>query len=663
MRTSESFPTLAERLKRQAAMGKPHAPEYAPVTLWVEACSAVDASETLKPTLAVVPAASRVAVVDDGVARIETAGRADPSTLDAWISLPVQRLDDLRALLDEAPGADVVVIEASRELNADTLYRLASAAHSDSVCSSVSWGEPDGEASKRKPPHVVGAVPPLAIAGPSWGLVYIRRDSLDLALDNARAVDGGATSVDSVREAIGRLLAGAGFVHRCLTNPDPAVSQDQAKRPAKPRDSISVVLDMRHLADNVTGTQIQALGLLGALAKSSDVRLTAIVPRRLHPSVVPLVEPLRDAVAFSSPSSVGRADIFHRPRQIVALDDLVECFAFGSRFVLTHQDMIAERSPSYFASVADWETFRRTTSAAFESADQVGFFSEHAALDAASDGVLDPERATVVPLGVDHIRNEGPFERPASLSKLGRRPFLLVIGTSFRHKNRLFALRVLRELAGERGWEGGLVLAGMDAPNGSSMPEERNMLGRDPLLRDRVLMLGHVTESQKRALYSEAALTLFPSLQEGFGLVPFESAAFGTPCLYAWRSSLPEYLPRAGALPADFSVERSAAAILELLESRASQESLVSEIRGCAATLTWDETARGYVEVYRRALADPRRTLDRSVLGAIASPTSAEERAILHVYRRRAAFRAVIDAVIRVGAAATRATRVGRQRS
>jgi hypothetical protein len=175
-------------------------------------------------------------------------------------------------------------------------------------------------------------------------------------------------------------------------------------------------------------------------------------------------------------------------------------------------------------------------------------------------------------------------------------------------------------------------------------------------------MLGHVTESQKRALYSEAALTLFPSLQEGFGLVPFESAAFGTPCLYAWRSSLPEYLPHAGALPADFSVERSAAAILELLESRASQESLVSEIRGCAAMLTWDETARGYVEVYRRALADPRRTLDRSVLDAIASPTSAEERAILQVYRRRPAFRAVIDSVIRVGAAATRATRVGRTR-
>jgi glycogen synthase len=195
------------------------------------------------------------------------------------------------------------------------------------------------------------------------------------------------------------------------------------------------------------------------------------------------------------------------------------------------------------------------------------------------------------------------------------------------------------------------------------MPEERSMLGREPLLRDRVLMLGHVTESQKRALYSEAALTVFPSLQEGFGLVPFESAAFGTPCLYAWRGSLTEYLPRAGALPADFSVERTAAAILGLLSSRASQESLVSEIRGCAATLTWDETARGYVEVYRRALAYPPRTPSRSVLGAIASPMSVEERAVLQVYRRRPTFRAGIDAVIRIGAAATRATRVGRTRS
>jgi glycosyltransferase involved in cell wall biosynthesis len=654
---------LAERLKRPAATGRPHASEYAPVTVWIEAPSAVDASETLASTVAVLPAASRIAVVGGGVARTETSGRANASTLDAWQSVPVRQLDDLRALLDEAPEADVVVIEAGRELNADTMHRLAAAALSDSVCSSVSWGEPDDDAPKPERLQVAGAVPPVAIARPSWGLVYVRRDSLDLALDNARAVDGGSTSVYSVRDALEELLAGAGFVHRCLTNPGSVETQDQAKRPAKPRDSISVVLDMRHLVDNVTGTQIQGLGLLGALAKTGDVRLTAIVPRRLHPSVAPLVEPLRDAVTFSSPSSVGRADIFHRPHQIMALHDLVDCFAFGSRFVLTHQDMIAERSPSYFASIADWEAFRRTTSAAFESADHVGFFSEHAALDAASDGVLDPERATVVPLGVDHIRNEGPVERPASLSKLGGAPFMLVLGTAFGHKNRLFALRALRELIVEHGWDGGLVLAGMDAPSGSSMPEERSMLGRDPLLRDRVLALGHVTESQKRALYREAALTLFPSLQEGFGLVPFESAAFGTPCLYAWRSSLTEYLPRAGALPADFSVERTAAAILGLLESRASQESLVSEIRGCAAKLTWDETARGYVEVYRRTLAHPPRTLSRSVLGAIASPMSMEERAVLQVYRRRPAFRVVIDAVIRVGAAASRAARVGRTRS
>ena len=267
-----------------------------------------------------------------------------------------------------------------------------------------------------------------------------------------------------------------------------------------------------------------------------------------------------------------------------------------------------------------------------------------------------------MPLGVDHVQVNGDAQPPGQLAQLGGKPFLFNLGTALLHKNRLFAFRVLHELV-ERGWEGGLVLAGGYVPFGSSAPDEERLLDRAQLLRERVIDLGTITEAQKRALYRDAALTLFPSFYEGFGFIPFESAAFGTPCLYAWRGPVREFLPETGALPSDFSVPATAARILQLLDDAAAREALVSEIRSAGADLTWDATARGYLEVYRRALDQPPRPIDRKIIEVPAQgrvrgiPLSEMELTLLDVYRRREGVRASIDSMIRIGALATRGAR------
>ena len=56
--------------------------------------------------------------------------------------------------------------------------------------------------------------------------------------------------------------------------------------------------------------------------------------------------------------------------------------------------------------------------------------------------------------------------------------------------------------------------------------------------------LGAVDEAEKAWLYANAALVLYPTVNEGFGLVPFEAADAGAPCLWAAHSSLAELLPR-----------------------------------------------------------------------------------------------------------------------
>ena len=263
-------------------------------------------------------------------------------------------------------------------------------------------------------------------------------------------------------------------------------------------------------------------------------------PAELHPTVVPRVASLAAGVRFAERHRVGRPDILHRPFQVTSLHDLADRLEIGERFVLTHQDMIWDRTRAYHVGDARRD-YRVATSAALSVADEVGFLSFHAAIDAASDGALALERATVVPLGVDHFVGRDVPETVAR--PLADRPFLLMVGSSFWHKNRVFSLRLLEWLVDEHGWEGGLVLVGGHHERTSSRRAEERFLAQAPSLSDRVIDLGHVPESEQLALYRDAELVLFPSLYEGFGFIPFEAAALGTASVYARRSAMDELLP------------------------------------------------------------------------------------------------------------------------
>ena len=98
--------------------------------------------------------------------------------------------------------------------------------------------------------------------------------------------------------------------------------------------------------------------------------------------------------------------------QVFSLHELADRLVIGERFVLTHQDMIWDRTVAYHVGDARRD-YRRATAAALALADHVGFFSLHAARDAASDGGLELDRATVVPLGVDHLVGRTPAGRVA----------------------------------------------------------------------------------------------------------------------------------------------------------------------------------------------------------------------------------------------------------
>ena len=121
----------------------------------------------------------------------------------------------------------------------------------------------------------------------------------------------------------------------------------------------------------------------------------------------------------------------------------------------------------------------------------------------------------------------------------------LYVGTIEPRKNLLTLIRAYDELLKTTPHRPQLVLCGgrgwLDDGVFKFMEELR--------LQDQVRFTGYVDDVDLPALYSAAAVFVYPSLYEGFGLPPLEAMACGTPVVVSNSSSLPEVVADAGLTP------------------------------------------------------------------------------------------------------------------
>jgi GT2 family glycosyltransferase/glycosyltransferase involved in cell wall biosynthesis len=270
--------------------------------------------------------------------------------------------------------------------------------------------------------------------------------------------------------------------------------------------------------------------------------LPAWMRERIATSGAELVE----VTDYPTPLDTELADVVYRATQVVEVDDLVWLNSAGRRVVVGQLDLIAHRNPSYFVSDSDWVSARRITDLALSVSDGVAFISEFGRTETLAAGSLGVDTVTaVVYTGTDAPQLPSTpavaeSARPPALSDT-ERPFIICLGAGYRHKNRVFAIEVLGELR-RRGWDGILVLAGPLPPGGGSADAEAATIER-LALTDNVIDIGPVSEAERLWLLSSAALSLYPTVSEGFGLIPFESAALATPTLSSLQGSLAEVLP------------------------------------------------------------------------------------------------------------------------
>jgi glycosyltransferase involved in cell wall biosynthesis len=373
-----------------------------------------------------------------------------------------------------------------------------------------------------------------------------------------------------------------------------------------PDPRLWTTIDARALDGAITGTQVHILELIRALAATGALRLRVIVRADVIDGATrALLEglPGTDVLAADDiGEQTPRSAVFHRPQQAFSAGDVELALRLGERVVISQLDLIAYSNPGYFPDRETWLDYRRASRHGMSAAERVVVFSDHTRSELLADALVEPERIRIVAPGLDHRTSVAPV-RPGALS--GETPFLLCLGTDFRHKNRLFALRLLDRLRERHGWEGRLVLAGSHIPFGSSLELERELLNERPELRPHVLELGAVDEAEKAWLIANAEAIAYPSVYEGFGLVPFESALSGVPCLFAAQASLAQVAPSGTAALIPWDVTQSAENVSALLGDSTLRERHIHALAHAARSLTWSAAATTLVEIYREAVIAP----------------------------------------------------------
>jgi glycosyltransferase involved in cell wall biosynthesis len=178
--------------------------------------------------------------------------------------------------------------------------------------------------------------------------------------------------------------------------------------------------------------------------------------------------------------------------------------------------------------------------------------------------------------------------------------YICTVGTVEPRKNVITlieAMRILQErgqlryqllIAGQSGWKNSDIYARVESCG---------------LSEREVKFLGRVPDDDLVLLYSGAAVFVFPSLYEGFGIPLIEAMACGVPVVASNTSSVPEVVQDAGILVAPQRPEEFADAIVRVTGDAALGRSLAERGLKRAREFTWEAAAFKLRRIFEDAKA------------------------------------------------------------
>ena len=295
----------------------------------------------------------------------------------------------------------------------------------------------------------------------------------------------------------------------------------------------------------------------------------------------------------------GQMDVFHATNYL--LPPLKQ-----ARGVVTVHDLSFLRHPEW-ADPRLVSYLSRAVPAAVARADLVTADCEFVKEELRTYLGLPPEKVAVVYGGVSESFR--PIEDPEALRQVQARyclphQYLLTVTRLEARKNIPGLLRAYRLLLDRSHVEAPLVIGG-----GPGWGFEKVLQTVEELeLSDKVRFLGHIPDPDLQPLLAGAALFVYPSFYEGFGLPPLEAMACGAPVIAGNTSCFPEVLGDAALLVPPDDPDALCKAMELLLESEDLRRDLRCRGMARARQFTWAAAAQQLLSAYRLA-TQPARTI------------------------------------------------------
>lgn len=185
-------------------------------------------------------------------------------------------------------------------------------------------------------------------------------------------------------------------------------------------------------------------------------------------------------------------------------------------------------------------------------------------------------------------------------------PYLLYLGTIEPRKNldilidAYFDLtskeeitRVNLVLAGEVGWKAKKILQKINETNAKFA--EGNVGANPP----QIILTGYLTEEEKKNYYKHAAIFIYPSLYEGFGMPPLEAMAHGTAVICSTGGSLKEIFGDHALTFDPKDKTQLKKHIKTLLENPRLKKDQIRKARKFSETFDWQQSAKKFLQAIK----------------------------------------------------------------
>jgi glycosyltransferase involved in cell wall biosynthesis len=363
-----------------------------------------------------------------------------------------------------------------------------------------------------------------------------------------------------------------------------------------------VAIDARKLHDFGIGTYIRnLLRYLARLDRDSEYLLLCEeadldVPRQLGENFRAIVErspnySIREQIHIPYVLHREKPDVFHAPHYV--LPPAVPC-----RSVVTIHDCIHLRFPQYLPNRAAYVYARASMWAAAKRATRILTVSEASKRDILKYFNVPPEKIVVTYNGLDERFGTEPGEE--EVSRVRERyqldhGFVLYAGNIKPHKNLVRGIEAFEGLRRDGFEDLKLLIIGDEI---SKLPSLRRAVHKYKLHKH-VRFLGFLPDETLAVLYRLAAVFVFPSLYEGFGLPPLEAMASGTPVVTSNVSSLPEVAGDAAVLVDPYDAMEIKEGIKRVLTDPALCAELRSKGRARAREFSWEKSVARTIEIYK----------------------------------------------------------------